>query len=263
MSVVIPADGTVHTNRADNRWRAWWLLMVVSLTLSVASCVMFVVALFTGFRKRRLYAEVLGRGLGKAVLALCGIRMVVHNADGLSCAASDRQSIYIANHTSTLDVFILLALGLPQTRFFLSGKYRFIPPLAVISRLIGVFFTTPQSIREGRVRCFQNAERVLRQTGDSVFLSPEGTRVTSGEIAPFNKGAFHLATNLKAPLVPLFIAIPRHINPGRGFAARPGDVHVYFNSPIATGDWELRDLDHNRTGVHDLYVEMNSRWRLE
>ena len=49
---------------------------------------------------------------------------------------------------------------------------------------------------------------ILRRTGQSVFLSPEGTRVRTGEIGPFNKGAFHLAGDLGAPLLPLYIAVP-------------------------------------------------------
>ena len=58
------------------------------------------------------------------------------------------------------------------------------------------------------MRCFQAAERVLRRTGDSVYLSPEGTRITGGTIGHFNKGTFHLATDLRVPIVPLFIDIP-------------------------------------------------------
>ena len=37
------------------------------------------------------------------------------------------QVVYVSNHSSTLDLFVLVALGLPNTRFFLSGflqKYR-------------------------------------------------------------------------------------------------------------------------------------------
>lgn len=263
MSVAIRTDRAVDVSKTVSRWREWWVAIAACLMLTLAATVMFIVAVFTGFRMRRLYAECLARRLGQAVLAICGIQLEVHNSTALKAFREERQVVYVANHTSTLDVFILLSLGLPRTRFFLSGKYRVIPPLAIIGYLVGVFFTTPQSDRPGRIRCFQNAERVLRRTGDSVFLSPEGTRVTSGEIGPFNKGAFHLVTNLKVPLVPIFIAIPRHINPGRGWAARSGTVHVYLSSPISTDGWELRDLDRNRARVRDLYVEMNSRWRLE
>jgi 1-acyl-sn-glycerol-3-phosphate acyltransferase len=233
------------------------LLMAGSLLLTFWAGFMLLVALCTAFRMRRLYSEVLGKWLGQAGLALCGIRLERHGPQ----ARSGVQTVYLANHTSTLDLFILLALGLPQTRFFLKRKYRLAPPFAIIGSLLGVFFTPPQTYRHKRVQCFRHAEDVLRRTGDSVFLSPEGTRVTSGEIGPFNKGAFHLATNLHAPIVPIFISIPKSINPGRGFAAQPGVVHVYFQPAISTSGWTLDDLDKNKTVVRDEFVALNRSLR--
>ena len=80
-----------------------------------------------------------------------------------------------------------------------------------------------------------------------------------GGISRFNRGAFHLATNLKAPIVPIFIAIPPHINPGRGYGLLPGVVRVYINPPIPTADWKLEDLEQNKEIVRDLYVDWNRR----
>ena len=54
------------------------------------------------------------------------------------------RTIYISNHTSTLDLFVLVSLGLPNCRFFLSGFLKKIIPLGVISGMMGTFFTAPQ-----------------------------------------------------------------------------------------------------------------------
>ncbi len=131
-----------------------------------------------------------------------------------------KQTVYISNHTSTLDLFILVALGLPNTRFFLSGFLRKYVPLGFIAYLMGTFFTVPQDRPAERTRIFQRADRILRRTRESVYLSPEGGRITTGEIGQFNKGAFHLATSLKAPIVPMYFHIPSVIDPGMGFNAR-------------------------------------------
>ncbi len=103
----------------------------------------------------------------------------------------------------------------------------------------------PQEYPEKRVAIFKRADRILRETGDSVYLSPEGMRVTTGEIGHFNKGSFHLATSLHAQIVPIYFAIPREINPGMGYDAKPGtdrrllpaaDRHVALgSSPISSG----------------------------
>ena len=80
---------------------------------------MLVVAIPTLFLARRFYSEVIGRWIGRTVLRIWGIDYARHHSEPLP----DRQTIYISNHTSTLDVMLLIALGLPRARFFLSGYF--------------------------------------------------------------------------------------------------------------------------------------------
>ena len=89
---------------------------------------------------RRFYSEVIGRAIGASMLRLWRVRYVVHRA----AAPPSGQTIYISNHTSTIDVFLLIALALPRTRFFLRGFLRKIVPLGVIGYLIRIFWTVPQ-----------------------------------------------------------------------------------------------------------------------
>jgi 1-acyl-sn-glycerol-3-phosphate acyltransferase len=225
--------------------------------MTITSLVMLLVAILTLFQARRWYSEGIATPMGRVVLKLWGIEMVVHQ----SASFPTRQTVFVSNHTSTIDVFALVALGLPRARFFLSGFLRKLLPLGLIGYLIGIFWTVPQSFPEKRTRIFQRAERILRRTGDSVYLSPEGERVTSGEIGPFNKGAFHLATNLHAPIVPLFIAIPQAIDPGRGLAAKSGTINVYVKEPIDTSQWRLEDLIANKEAVRDRFLAWNREHR--
>jgi 1-acyl-sn-glycerol-3-phosphate acyltransferase len=238
-------------------WCTLGRALVTLVLMTVAAAVTFAVAVLTLFQARRLYSEGLAGALARTVLWLWGIDVVVHR----DATLPTRQAVYVSNHTSTIDVFVLVALGLPRTRFFLSGFLRKIVPLGVIATLMGTFFTCPQTDRAGRVRRFQRADRVLRRTRDSVYLSPEGERITTGRIGHFNKGAFHLATSLRAPIVPFFIDIPRAMNPGKGYAAKPGTVHVYFGPQIATDTWRLEDLDANRAGVRALFVAFHDGLR--
>ena len=228
----------------------------VSLVLMTGcALLMLAVAVVTLFQCRRFYSERIATPFGRVVLRVWGIRMVVHPHAPFPA----RQTVFISNHTSTIDVFALVALGLPNARYFLSGYLRKLLPLGLIGYLIGIFWTVPQTFPDARTRIFRRAARVLAKTGESVYLSPEGERVTSGTIGHFNKGAFHLATALHAPIVPIFIRIPRAIDPGRGLHARPGTVEVYVGPVIATADWRDEDLLANRNRVRDFYV----RWHRE
>ena len=156
---------------------------------------------------------------------------------------------------------MLVALGLPNCRFFLSGFLRKVVPLGIISSMMGTFFTVPQDRPAERARIFQRAERILRRTRESVYLSPEGGRITTGEIGHFNKGAFHLATNLRVPIVPLYFHIPRSMNPGRGYDARPGTVTVHVLPAIPTDEWVIEQLIPNKERVRDLFVRVHEELR--
>jgi 1-acyl-sn-glycerol-3-phosphate acyltransferase len=90
-----------------------------------------------------------------------------------------------------------------------------------------------------------------------VFLSPEGKRVTTGDIGKFNKGSFHLATSLGAPIVPMYFAVPRAIDPGMGYDAKPGVLDVYFLPPIDTSDWTVDEVEQHRDDVRALYVRVH------
>ncbi|MFQ5580613.1 MAG: lysophospholipid acyltransferase family protein [Nitrospiria bacterium] len=238
-----------------HRVRGLCLIVATLILMTITAIVMLAVAVVTLFRARRFYAEVLAKWPARMVLWLWGIRFMVHQDEPFP----EEQTVYISNHTSTLDVFILVALGLPNTRFFFWGGTRKWIPLTIICYLIGTFYTPSQKSRADRVRCFQTADRVLRRTGDSVYLSPEGVRVTTGEIGPFNKGAFHLATSLGVPMVPLYIKIPREINPGKGFVSLPGMTHVYVKPAIPTDDWKLEDLVKNKERVREYYLDLHQK----
>jgi 1-acyl-sn-glycerol-3-phosphate acyltransferase len=236
------------------RWRSRVLYAVGYALMTAWSLVMLLVALVTWFQCHRLYSA-MAQGLARVALRMGGLKLDVQYAEPLP----DGQVVYVANHGSTIDVIVLLALGLPNSRFFLSGHLRKKLPLALIAYLLGTFWTVPQPYQEQRRKIFQRAARTLRRTGQSVFLSPEGNQGNTGTIAPFNKGAFHLATDLQSPMVPLFIYLPPDVDPGWGYDYRPGTVHVFFQPAITTANWTLENLDRNRAMVRQIFLDLNQK----
>jgi 1-acyl-sn-glycerol-3-phosphate acyltransferase len=236
--------------------RAWALAITSGLLTSAVAVVLLPIGVVTLFSARRLYAAV-ARRLSLTILWLYGVRVQVHGTQPFPSS----QTIYVSNHTSTLDLFVLVALGLPNCRFFLSGFLRKFVPLGIISWMMGTFFTVPQHRPAERARIFQRAERTLRRTAESVYLSPEGGRILTGEIGPFNKGAFHLATNLHVPILPFYIAIPRAVDPGLGYDAHPGTVHVHVLPKVETTDWALADLETNKERVRAIFLRAHEELR--
>lgn len=236
------------------------LLAAATLSLlTIAAVVTLAVATLTLYRARRFYAEVMARWLSRVILAMWGVRVEVHRAEPFP----GTQTIYVSNHSSTLDMFVLVLLGLPSTRFVgaedLSGFLRWMAPLGIISHAMGTLWAPPPSTPVERARWFQRTERLLRRTGDSLYLSPEGARVTTGRLGPFNHDNFQLAANLAAPIVPLYIEIPRDIDPGRGFNARPGTVHVHILPALSTRGWTPESLARHTATLRDVFVGLHAR----
>ena len=230
------------------------LATISGLFITAAALIVLPIAFVTLFQARRFYARYCVY-VARVVLRIWGIRLRVHGQpqDGT------RQVVYVSNHSSTIDLFVLIGLGLPNTRFFLSGFLRKMVPLGVLAHLMGTFFTVPQDQPDERRRIFARASRVLARTRECVYLSPEGRRITTGQIGHFNKGSFHLATVLGAPLAPFHIFIPREMDPGAGYRARPGTVVVTFKPLIETAGWRVEDVVANTEHIRELFV----RWHRE
>jgi 1-acyl-sn-glycerol-3-phosphate acyltransferase len=227
-------------------------MVLSALLITGAAMGMAPVGVVTLFQTRRLYARIASR-VARAVLWLHGVRLEIRQERPFERS----QAVYVSNHTSTLDLFVLVALGLPNCRFFLSGFLRKLVPLGFMAWMMGTFFTVPQDRPAERTRIFRRAAATLRRTRESVYLSPEGGRITTGQIGHFNKGSVHLATDLRAPIVPIYIQIPRSIDPGRGYRARPGTVVVHVLRPIETSAWTLDDVPLNTRRVRDLFVRFH------
>jgi len=182
-------------------------IAAAGVVVTLGAVAVLPVAALTACQARHLYIA-WARLLTKTALAICGVRLSVHHEAPWSTA----QTVFISNHPSTLDLFVLVALGLPNARFFLSGYLKKFLAVGILARLMGTFFTVPQTFQAERVRIFQRAAEELRRTGESVYLSPEGERVTGGRIGPFNKGSFHLASSLGAPIQPMYFFVPPEID---------------------------------------------------
>jgi 1-acyl-sn-glycerol-3-phosphate acyltransferase len=245
------------SNPVHNPWDCRFRAALTLMLMTIGALGMLLVAVLTLLQATRFYREHMLTPLGRIILWIWGIRVVVHNRP----QDTPEQRVYISNHTSTLDVFVLVALGLPNTRFFLSGFLRKLPPLGLIGYLTGVFWTVDQVFTARRVRIFKRAGRILQNTGESVYLSPEGQRVTTGTVGPFNKGAFHLATHLRAPITPFYILIPPNVDPGMGICARPGRVDVWFKPAIDTRDWNLKEIIANKERIRQHFLEWDREHR--
>jgi 1-acyl-sn-glycerol-3-phosphate acyltransferase len=167
-------------------------------------------------------------GWGMAVIRLGvrfgGIRVRVEGSEhvppGVSC-------IFLSNHVSNLDPPVLLPTIPGMTSVFLKQSLMKIPLLGTAMRM-GKFVPVARGhSREDAQRSVQAATEAL-QAGLHITVFPEGTRSPDGRLLPFKKGAFFLAMQTQAPIVPVVIRGTAGMMRKGSLKVIPGDAVVQF-----------------------------------
>lgn len=120
----------------------------------------------------------------------------------LPAALPDR-CVCVSNHCSNLDPFILAHL--PWEMKFLAKSVLFQIPFVgwgiYIAGDIPLVRGSNRSIKQAMTRCANYV-----RSGMPVLIFPEGTRSTTPELLPFKDGAFRLAIQEQAHVLPLAVA---------------------------------------------------------
>lgn len=167
-------------------------------------------------------------GWGMAVIRLgvrfAGIQVRVEGTGnvppGVSC-------IFLSNHVSNLDPPVLLPAIPGMTSVFLKQSLMKIPLLGTAMRM-GKFVPVARGhSREDAQRSVQAATEAL-QAGLHITVFPEGTRSPDGRLLPFKKGAFFLAMQTHAPIVPVVIRGTSGMMRKGSLRITPGAADVRF-----------------------------------
>jgi 1-acyl-sn-glycerol-3-phosphate acyltransferase len=149
---------------------------------------------------------------------------------GLEHAKGTAPRIFLANHLSTLDVWVVVPV-LPDTTRFVSKRTIFWIPVLGQAMAVAGFIAIDRQDRSSAIRSLSRAAETIRD-GASVILFPEGTRSRDGKLARFKRGSFHLALEAGVPVVPVAISGTFDVVRPRSIFVRPGPVAVTFAPPI-------------------------------
>ncbi len=84
--------------------------------------------------------------------------------------------------------------------------------------------------------------RKVMDAGYSFGVFVEGTRALPGELPPFKKGAFHLALQTDAPVVPVAIKNTDCLMGKKRGVLYTGEIEMVFLPPIETKNLTEQDL---------------------
>lgn len=166
----------------------------------------------------------------------------------------DQPLIFMANHTSLIDIVVLKAyipvyfrgiLAHPQFKYFIYGP---------AAKRIGSIPIHRDNVRLS-LKSFKKAQELLEQ-GIHITVLPEGGRSTDGHLLPFKKLPFHFAKESKATIIPMAISGVFTMKSKDSFHLNPGNIVIRFGSPIPVDkitSMETEDLmQFTYTQIHSL-----------
>ena len=138
-----------------------------------------------------------------------------------------RACIFMCNHVSNLDPPVLLPAIPGMTSVFLKRELMRIPLLGTAMRM-GKFVPVSRGHSRDEAQRSVAAAKEALASGLHITVFPEGTRSPDGKLLPFKKGAFFLAAETEAPMVPVVITGTAEMMPKGTLKMRPGTAIVRF-----------------------------------
>ena len=161
-------------------------------------------------------------------LALAGVPLEIRGQEVLD----DRKGpfIFVSNHASYLDPLPVMAALDVDYAFAIKREAFSWPLLGRIFRRLGHVPVDRENVEESA----QSAEalRAVLATGRSVVLFPEGTFTRAIGLLPFKLGAFQLAGETGAPIVPIALVGTRRLLRDGTWIPRPVAVAVELATPL-------------------------------
>ncbi len=183
--------------------------------------------------------------------ALIGLNLDVRGEQHLW---SNRPCVFVFNHQSKADVVIAAKLLRRDIAGVGKQEIKKMPVIGQVLELGGVVLIDRANAASA-IEAMQPLVDAMRNEGKSVVLAPEGTRTVSPKLAPFKKGAFHLAMQAGVPMVPIVIHNALDVAPKGEFVFRSATVDVEVLPPVHTDDWSVDTLDTHVEEVRNMFLE--------
>lgn len=149
------------------------------------------------------------------------------------------RTVVVGNHQSQADPF--LVSGLPWEMKWLGKRELFRIPFIGWSMHLAGDIPLQRGNRDSAIKAMTKAANYL-QRDMPVMIFPEGTRSKDGQLLPFKHGAFRLAIENNADILPVAVAGTKHalekgtMHPGKSHAV------VSVGTPISTEGMTLDDI---------------------
>lgn len=215
-----------NKSRLAGKLLYWWSLMFAGILLLFGALPLMIVLRIIN-RQMWLYPFCIWGA--RLWIRASGARVKVSGAENIE---KNKSYIFVANHRSYLDTTALFAYAGKKIGLIAKKEVLKVPVLGQGMKFIK-FVAIDRSNPE---RAMQTMETVRRTVdgGYSFGIFAEGRRAMPGELLPFKKGAFHLAMQTGAAIVPVAIKNTDYLMGKNTGVARLGTMEIVLLPPVET-----------------------------
>lgn len=216
--------------------RTAWFVVVTFVSTLFFSLIGLVGGLI---RAHRGWYDWVHRHWSRSVLRAAGVRL---EAEGLENVRPGEAHLFVSNHQSLFDVWAMMAVLPASLRFVTKRELGRIPIFGGACRSAGHVFIERSNAARASEAIRAAGERMERD-GLSLVLFPEGTRSPDGQLKHFRKGAFALAIETQADLVPVAIDGGGRVLPTGTRRIRPGVIRLRCAARVPLEGMTAADRD--------------------
>ncbi len=223
-----------NKSKIIGKLRYWW-------SLSFAGFLLLFIAL-----PAMIILQLINRRMGFYPLCLWGAKLWIRGSgidvkvSGRENLEKDKSYIFIANHRSYIDTTALFAYAGKKIGLIAKKEVLKVPVLGQGISFIN-FVTIDRSNPQKAIQTM-NRVREIVDSGYSFGVFAEGTRAMPGDLLPFKKGAFHLAMQTGAAIIPVAIKNTDYLMGKKTGVVNPGTMEIVLLPPIETKDAGAEDL---------------------
>ncbi len=192
------------------------------------------------------------------LLWMCGVKVYLgkKSAERLD-KFKNKNVIYVFNHSTNLDPFILTSALPANVRFIHKRELTKVPLLGQALYCSG-HISVDRADRSKAIEALKGAEDYVNlpiHQGGSIALAPEGTRTRDGKLVlPFKKGPFHIAKNTQAVLVPVIMKGGHNIFPPGSVVLKPSVVSMKVLDELDPKKFN-NDVDNMKDALEKIFIE--------
>jgi putative phosphoserine phosphatase / 1-acylglycerol-3-phosphate O-acyltransferase len=206
-------------------------------------------------RSRRRGLNFFTSAWSQLLLAASGVHLNVIGAENLT---AQRPAVFIFNHRNQADPIITAALVRDNWTGVAKKELASDPLVGMVGKLLDAVFIDRDD-SSAAVAALHELEE-LANSGLSIVIAPEGTRMDTTSVGHFKKGAFRIAMAAGIPIVPIVIRNAEIIAARNSTTMNPGTVDVAVFPPISVSGWALEALPDRIAEVRQLYVDTLADW---